>query len=194
MDETYEQTVTVSADQSACSIEVINHYNLAPVMLQKQMHNGIEYVDVDRFSYGEFQNCFAIEQKNDDGSWTEVADQEQLSLSQAGQILAVLPVYDDAGQAIVYRFRETLPMGWHDPQNASAGEMYSAAFDLVDVLGKPTGKAKQIIMQNGRNGQPCADQAVLPHEQQRPVRSAAGTGNHLYPVSKDARWNGRKGE
>ena len=152
MDETYEQTVTVSADQSACRIEVVNHYNLAPVMLQKQMHNGIEYVDVDRFSYGEFQNCFAIEQENDDGSWTEVADQEQLSLSQAGQILAVLPVYDDAGQAIVYRFRETLPMGWHDPQNASAGEMYSAAFDLVDVLGKPTGKAKQIIMQNGRNG------------------------------------------
>ena len=152
VDETYEQTVTVSADQSACRIEVVNHNNLAPVMLQKQMHNGIEYVDVDRFSYGEFQNCFAIEQKNDDGSWTEVADQEQLSLSQAGQILAVLPVYDDAGQAIVYRFRETLPMGWHDPQNASAGEMYSAAFDLVDVLGKPTGKAKQIIMQNGRNG------------------------------------------
>ena len=30
VDETYEQTVTVSADQSACSIEVVNHYNLGP--------------------------------------------------------------------------------------------------------------------------------------------------------------------
>ena len=65
VNETYEQTVTVSVDQSACSIEVVNHYNLAPVMLQKQMYNGIKYVDVDRFSYGEFQHCFAIEQEND---------------------------------------------------------------------------------------------------------------------------------
>ena len=120
-------------------------------MLQKQMYNGIKYVDVDRFSYGEFQNCFAIEQENDDGSWTEVADQEQLSLSQAGQILAVLP-------CMTMRAGHRLPLQEHSPwagmtrRTRRPGEMYSAAFDLVDVLGKPTGKAKQMTMQNDRNG------------------------------------------
>ena len=153
VDEKYQETVTISADRSEYSLEAVNSYNLAPVILQKQMYNGIDYVNVDQYNYAEFNGCFAIEQQTgDDGPWTAVEGKEGLSLSSAGQILAVLPVYDDAGQVISYRFRETLPMGWHDPGNASAAEMWSEPFQLVDVLGNPTNTAKRITMKNDRNG------------------------------------------
>ena len=152
VDEEYEATVTVSAEQSAHSLDVVNRYNLAPVIMQKQMFNGIQYVDVDLYSYEEFEGCFAIERKVGDDSWAVVEDMGNLSLTQAGQILAELPVYDEAGQIATYRFRETLPTGWHDPGDALATEMHSAAFDLVDALGKPTGEARRITMKNDRNG------------------------------------------
>lgn len=152
VDEKYEETVTVSAEKSTYSLEAVNKYNSAPVILQKQMFNGVDYVNVDQYSYEEFANCFAIERKTGDGSWVTVEGKDKQSLTQAGQILAVLPVYDDAGDPITYRFKETLPTGWHDPKNASAEVMYSEEFDLVYYLGKPTGEAKEIVMQNDRNG------------------------------------------
>ena len=153
VDEKYETTVTVSAEKNTYSLEAVNKYNSAPVILQKQMFDGVNvYVNVDQYSYKEFTECFAIERKTGDGSWVTVEGKGDLSLTQAGQILAVLPVYDDAGNPITYRFKETLPTGWHDPKNASAEVMYSEEFDLVDYLGKPTGDAKQITMQNDRNG------------------------------------------
>ena len=151
VDEPYEKTVTVSAKESAHSLDAVNKYNLAPVILQKQMSNGIDYVNVDQYSYEEFANCFAIERKTG-GSWVTVEGKGDLSLTQAGQILAVLPVYDDAGDPITYRFKETLPTGWHDPDHENATEVYSKEFTLEDVLGKPTGEAKEIVMQNDRNG------------------------------------------
>ena len=86
------------------------------------------------------------------GSWVTVEGKDKESLTETGQILTVLPVYDDAGNPITYRFKETLPTGWHDPKNASAKVMYSEEFDLVYYLGKPTGEAKEIVMQNDRNG------------------------------------------
>ena len=150
VDEEYEATVTVSAEKSTYSLEAVNKYNLAPVILQKQMFNGIDdYVNVDQYSYKEFADCFAIERKTGDDSWVTV---EGKDLTETGQILTVLPVYDDAGDPITYRFKETLPTGWHDPKNASAEVMYSEEFDLVYYLGKPTGEAKEIVMQNDRNG------------------------------------------
>ena len=92
---------------------------------------------------GNFKTALRLNKKKmDDGSWTEVADQEQLSRKPGReQILAVLPCMTMRGRPL-YRFRGNTPLWAGMTRRTSAGEMYSIAFDLEDVLGKPTGKAQ----------------------------------------------------
>lgn len=146
-------TFTISADSpEAQPQEVVNKYNLAPVQLQKKMFNGSEYVNVGRDDYAAFNDAFSLEKQVGEmgEKWETVPP--SISLSQTGEYLTTLPVYDEAGKPILYRFRETLPQGWHDPNNPSAETMLSEEFTLEGHLGNPINEPYVVIMENDRNG------------------------------------------
>lgn len=150
-DETAHQ-FTLSSANADQSIDVVNKYNLAPLQLQKQMYNGTTYENVGLSNYNEFSKCFALEQKDALGEWETVPRYEALSLGEQGSYYAAMPVYDAGGNLITYRFKETMPTGWHKPGDSSASVMYSDPFTLEDVLGESTANPKPIVMQNDRNG------------------------------------------
>lgn len=142
---------TLDVQNANASQTIQNNRNVVTVELQKQMYNGIGYVNVGVVYYTEFAGCFALEQKEGE-DWQEV--QTNLSLTNQGKINIELPVYDENGEAITYRFREKLPEGWHVPSNFTGdttdGVMYSEAFTLESAVG--TGAPYQVTMQNDRNG------------------------------------------
>ncbi len=133
-----------------------NLYNSVEVTLQKQYMNYTDnqYEDVNSSNSGEFDGTFTLEQKvGASSSWEIVTidgnDQTGLGLSVAGTIVRNLPVYDEEGEQITYRFKEDLPEGWHAADEKN-GVVYSEEFNLVEAL-KGEGK-KSITMRNTRNG------------------------------------------
>ena len=133
-------------------------HNSAYVRLQKKYYyvTGGVYQNVNT-NYQEFNGCFEL-QKKEGGSWTSVST--GLSLTPEGNWTnnSGLPVYDDSGEPIIYRFKETLPEGWHagtDFVEKVEGEdrvVYSGEFTLTEQIGKGTGGAKEITINNDRNG------------------------------------------
>lgn len=142
---------TLSEQNANASQTIQNNRNVVTVELQKEMYNGKNYVNVGVEYYTEFAGCFALEQKEGE-DWKDV--KTDLSLTNQGKINIELPVYDETGKAITYRFRENLPEGWHAPStyqgDTTGGVMYSEAFTLESEVG--TGKPYQVTMQNDRNG------------------------------------------
>lgn len=159
---------------------IVNTYNLAPVKLQKYVWNGSAdndgYVKVGSATSTIFNSnggSFSIEKKvvtSDGETWETVSDKSALILGSNGDIVTYLPVYDDNGNVITYRFKEILPEGWHadDPtkettetQTNSDGTQKqvrvtcSKGFNLVKSLGKQPDEieATDIIeMKNDRSG------------------------------------------
>ena len=144
-----EYPVEVSENDKDVTQKVVNNSNLAPVQLQKQVFNGVTYVDVGVNYYKVFDGKFSLESSTDGEKFTTV---ETFSLSQNGTWTDSLPAYDADGKVITYRFKEILPEGWHAPGNAGATEMYSEPFTLTGYVGKPATEALQVTMQNDRNG------------------------------------------
>lgn len=147
-----EHSVEVSEENEDVTLKVVNNSNLAPVQLQKQVFNGVRYVDVGVNYYRVFEDKFSLESSTDGENFTTVDGYGALSLGQNGRWSGSLPAYDADGKEITYRFKEILPDGWHDPGNASAEEMYSEPFKLTGYVGKPATEALQVTMQNDRNG------------------------------------------
>lgn len=144
-----EHPVEVSENDKDVTLKVVNNSNLAPVQLQKQVFNGVTYVNVGVNYYQVFDGKFSLESSTDGKNFTTV---ETFSLSQNGTWTDSLPAYDADGKVITYRFKEILPEGWHAPGNAGAKEMYSGEFTLTRYVGKPATEALQVTMQNDRNG------------------------------------------
>lgn len=145
--------VTLSEDNQTVTQNIVNKDNHAPVLLQKQMFDGTTYVNVGEAYYQEFDGRFSIQKKNG-GTWEPLADEQNRSLSSVGQYATMLPVYDDAGNLITYRFAETLPAGWHAAGGVTEvnGVVYSQEFTLEDYAGNPTTDPYKVTMQNDRNG------------------------------------------
>ncbi len=159
---------------------IVNTYNLAPVKLQKYVWNGSadndDYVKVGSATSTIFNSnggSFSIEKKvvtSDGETWETVSDKSALTLGSNGDIVTYLPVYDDNGNVITYRFKEILPEGWHaddqtkettETQTNSDGTQkqvrvtYSEEFTLENYLGKQSSEiaANDIIeMKNDRSG------------------------------------------
>lgn len=147
-----EHSVEVSEENEDVTLKVVNNSNLAPVQLQKQVFNGVRYVDVGVNYYRVFEDKFSLESSTDGEPFTTVDGYGTLSLGQNGRWSGSLPAYDADGKVITYRFKEILPEGWHAPGNADAKEMYSKPFTLTGYVGKPATEALQVTMQNDRNG------------------------------------------
>ena len=147
-----EYPVEVSEKDEDVTLKVVNNSNLAPVQLQKQVFNGVTYVDVGVNYYQVFDGKFSLERSTDGENFTTVDGYGTLSLGLNGTWTDSLPAYDADGKVITYRFKEILPEGWHDPSNADAKEMYSGEFTLTRYVGKPATEALQVTMQNDRNG------------------------------------------
>lgn len=153
--DTQVYSITISKDKLIGSLENTNKLNQINVLLTKYMFNGVDnegqytYVQVDNKLYMEFANAFTIQQKVGD-TWEDIEGKTDLSLTSSGTLSAVLPVVDEQGNFITYRFKEILPEGWHDPGNASANEMYSEKFTLKGQL--EDNGTKEIDMYNTRNG------------------------------------------
>lgn len=147
-----EHPVEVSEKDEDVTLKVVNNSNLAPVQLQKQVFNGVTYVDVGVNYYQVFDDKFSLESSTDGENFTTVDGYGTLSLGLNGTWTDSLPAYDADGKEITYRFKEILPEGWHAPGNAGATEMYSGEFTLTGYVGKPATEALQVTMQNDRNG------------------------------------------
>lgn len=176
----YECTISSEAPNYIKIDPIVNTYNLAPVKLQKYVWNGSAdndgYVKVGSATSTIFNSnggSFSIEKKvvtSEGETWETVSDKSALTLGSNGDIETYLPVYDDNGNVITYRFKEILPEGWHadDPtrettetQTNSDGTQkqvrvtYSKEFTLENYLGKRSSEiaANDIIeMKNDRSG------------------------------------------
>lgn len=166
---------------------IVNTYNLAPVKLQKYVWNGSSdgdadgYVAVDSATSTIFNSnggSFSIEKRvvtsDEEGkpitTWETVSDKSALTLGSNGDIVTYLPVYDDNGNVITYRFKEILPEGWHadnptkettetqtnaDGTSKEVRVTYSKEFNLEKYLGEQSSEiaANDIIeMKNDRSG------------------------------------------
>lgn len=150
-----EHPVEVSENDKDVILKVVNNSNLVPVRLQKQVFNGVEYVNVGSNYYQVFDKAFSLESSTDTGNnktFTTVQGYDNLSLTENGTLSRNLRAYDAEGNVITYRFKEILPEGWHAPSNPGAMVMYSEEFKLTDYVGKPATEAKTVTMRNDRNG------------------------------------------
>lgn len=162
-------SVTISATSYSVPVNSVNKYNLAPVQLQKQIVNvnaaagSDRYINVGPAYQAEFNGKFEIQEEVTPGSWVKVNNTEALSLGANGATSTLsLPVYRVAGDgtqtAINYRFKETLPEGWHaindgdEKTENGVKVVYSEEFTLVDKLGAANSDPKVITMKNDRNG------------------------------------------
>ena len=158
------KTCTISKENPTVQVESTNKYNLAPVSMQKQylnVNNNNEYVDVGQTNYQLFHNCFEVEKKEADGSWTAVAagtgGTTRLSLGMDGKLNLSLPVYEEDGTTtITYRIVEYLPEGWHASGEITTDDgqrvVYTTEFTLENYLGNGEDAPYQLIMQNDQRG------------------------------------------
>ena len=170
--DTKTYTFTIPTDNNVVlEGDSINKYNWAPVELQKQMYDpnvtgDNKYINVTAAEAGNFANCFEVQKLNKDGTWTLLTASElgvsedayPLSLNQTGKISLSLPVYKDNGTTVItYRFRETLPDGWHadsEDTTEEAGKRfaYSEPFTLTEKIGNSDADPYTVTMKNDRNG------------------------------------------
>lgn len=145
--------VTIDQNNPDATEELNNLYNSVQVTLQKQYFNYTENQDkdVDSSNYQEFNGAFTLQSKTEGSDWTDV--ETGLGLTVQGTIVRSLPVYDENGKTITYRFKETLPEGWH-AVNEKDGIVYSEAFTLTKELDAENGGDGKYIttMKNTRNG------------------------------------------
>ena len=158
------KTCTISKENPTVRVKSTNKYNLAPVSMQKQylnVNNNNEYADVDQTNYELFNNCFEVEKKGADGSWTAVAagtgGTTRLSLGQDGKLNLSLPVYEEDGTTkITYRIVEYLPEGWHASGEITTDDgqrvVYTNEFTLENYLGKGENDPYKLTMQNDQRG------------------------------------------
>ncbi len=159
----------ISATSYSVTVNSVNKFNLAPVQLQKQIVNvsaaggSDRYINVGPAYQAEFNEKFEIQEEVAPDIWKRVNNTEALSLGANGATSTLaLPVYRVAGDgtqtAINYRFKETLPEGWHaindEDEKTENGVkvVYSEKFTLVDKLGAANSDPKVITMKNDRNG------------------------------------------
>lgn len=149
---------TISGTSEAAEVESVNSYNLAPVELTKQVwdvNNGA-WVNVGASNYEVFADCFEIQSKSSDGTWTSLpagtGGTTVLSVGQDGRLQLELPVYESDGATLItYRFKETLPEGWHADKEEN-GVTYSEEFTLEGCIGNAGTDAYKLTMKNDRNG------------------------------------------
>ena len=157
-------TCTISKDNPTVQIESTNKYNLAPVSMQKRylnVNDDNKYDDVDHTNSDQFNNCFEVQKKGADGSWTAVAagtgGTTKLSLGQDGKLNLSLSVYEEDGTTpITYRIVEYLPEGWHASEETTTDNgqrvVYTRKFTLEGYLGNGEKDPYKLIMQNDQRG------------------------------------------
>ena len=157
-------TCMISKDNPTVQIESTNKYNLAPVSMQKQylnVNDDNKYDDVDQTNSDLFINCFEVQKKGADGSWTVVAagtgGTTKLSLGQDGKLNLTLSVYEEDGTTpITYRIVEYLPEGWHASEETTTDNgqrvVYTKEFTLEGYLGNGENDPYKLIMQNDQRG------------------------------------------
>ena len=180
--EIYDFTISSANPDVTLENPIVNTFNLAPVKLQKYVWTGSSagdngYVAVNSVTSKIFNDnggSFSIEKKivTTEGKtrWEPVSDKSALTLGVNGDIETYLPVYDDNGAEITYRFKEILPESWHaddstkettETQTAADGSQkqvrvtYSEEFTLSDYLGKQPEEINNddvIKMYNNRSG------------------------------------------
>lgn len=162
--DTETHQVVLSAEQSQETVNSVNNYNQATVILQKWVQDpngaqGDEYTEVSTGNYSEFNDCFTIERQNSDESWSPVENRENMGLTVSGTLEVTLPVYENDGVTpITYRFAEKLPGGWHGAADKGmltspdGSTVYTESFTLENYLGSGSSDACAIDMYNDRNG------------------------------------------
>lgn len=150
----------LSAEKEEITVESLNEYNLAPIVLQKLVYNPNtgDYDNVTAANADVFEKCFQILRKDGD-TWTpvEVTGGETLiSLGEDGTIRRQLPVYEDDGKTLItYKIVEYLPEGWHAGEETVGGGkrvVYTDEFTLEGYLGNSAQEAKTLELKNDRNG------------------------------------------
>lgn len=158
----YSITLPDAQNKISVTQESINKYNLAPVKMQKQIYdvNKNDYVNVNNTNSARFNGCFAIEKKTGDNQWETLSGYSSMSLGSAtGAIETSLPVFEDDGQTLItYRFKETLPTGYHAADANNEFEengtrvTYSEEFNLENYLGNASTSPYTVTMKNTQNG------------------------------------------
>ena len=153
---------TLSAAKDEVTVESLNEYNLAPIVLQKLVYNPntAKYENVTATNADVFEKCFQILRKaKDSDTWTpvEVTGGETLiSLGEDGTIRHQLPVYEEDGKTLItYKIVEYLPEGWHADKETVEDEkrvVYTGEFTLEGYLGNSAQEAYKLELENDRNG------------------------------------------
>ena len=150
--------VTISRADSTKEITAYNTPNEANVVLQKRVYNPstAQYENVDVNNYTDFTGAFVLEQKNSQGQWVPVENySSSFGVGTNGKSQTfTLPVYEEDGTTpIQYRFKETLPEGYHAASETTEGtnRIYTKEFNLVNAQGKIE-KNNTVTMDNTLNG------------------------------------------
>lgn len=161
-DDTVHGPYTLSAGKDEVTVESLNEYNLAPIVLQKLVYNPntAKYDNVTATNADVFEKCFQILRKAKDGdTWTPVevtGGVTLISLGEDGTIRRQLPVYEEDGNTLItYKIVEYLPEGWHaDGETVENGKrvVYTDEFTLGDYLGNSAQEAYKLELKNDRNG------------------------------------------
>lgn len=145
------ETITLSREAPLVRKTVLDNRNLAYAKLEKQRQEGADFAPITGSLASQLNGAFAVQQLVD-GEWQDVTGQTGLSLNgTTGQLVVELPVYDAENQPITYRFHETLPTGWHDPDNPDATEAATDGFTLVDNLGQTAAQVTPVVLRNERD-------------------------------------------
>ena len=150
---------TITKNNLEATATVYNTPNEADVVLQKRVLNPTtgQYENVGLNNYTDFSGKFELQQlvKDEDhlnGTWQAVENYTSaFGVEQDGQKEFTLPAYEEDGKTpIKYRFKETLPEGYH-----ATGEedgIYYKEFDLEGCLGEGGTGSKTVTIDNTRNG------------------------------------------
>lgn len=145
------ETITLSREVPLVRKTVLDNRNLAYAKLEKQRQEGADFAPITGSLASQLNGAFAVQQLVD-GEWQDVTGQTGLSLNgTTGQLVVELPVYDAENQPITYRFHETLPAGWHDPDDPDATEAATDGFTLVDNLSQTAAQVTPVVLRNERD-------------------------------------------
>ena len=141
----YEVKVTAEGTAELTTDPDANVYNGVQIQLQKQILSYNKdshewgYVSVNGTSNHTFDNCFVLQkwipgEKENEGQWKDLTQGSLLSSAGTWIPAVATSVYDENGEAIKYRFKETLPKGWegNDPDDDSI--VYMEEFTLEEAF------------------------------------------------------------
>ncbi len=163
IDDKNPMAFTISKGDLTAEKTVYNTPNEASVVLQKRVFNPTtgKYENVGLGNYTDFFGKFELQQfvkdaDHPDGAWIPVEKYSSpFGVGQEGKSETfALPVYESDGNLIRYRFKETLPEGYHAAGEKVEGtvRVYSQEFNLEGCLAEDYTGPKTVTIDNTRNG------------------------------------------